>query len=448
MSAQIGAATGRRLFGTDGVRGRAGELLSAELAMELGRAVVGVAISETPQVLIVRDTRESGQMFEAALAAGITWAGGDAVFGGVLPTPGAALLARRLGFDVAAVVSASHNAYHDNGIKFFGRDGTKLDDDAEARIEAAVLSDDDAPMAERAGRTRALRGAADDYLRELGVRFQGLDLSGKRVLLDCANGAAYRVGPEIFRRLGATVDVVADEPDGRNINAGCGSTHVEGLAETMAVGDYDVAFAFDGDADRVLAVDRNGTVVDGDEIIAIAALYLHGRGQLPGPGVAVTVMTNFGFHRAMTAAGIRVETTSVGDRNVIAELQQRGWALGGEQSGHIIDTRFVPSGDGVAAALLTLESLDGRDLAERDAMEKLPQVLLNVRVGDRDAIEGAREVWEAVDRESRALEGEGRVLVRASGTEPVVRVMVEAPGRARCAEIAGRLAAIVERDLS
>jgi len=448
MSAQIGAATGRRLFGTDGVRGRAGELLSAELAMELGRAVVGVAISETPQVLIVRDTRESGQMFEAALAAGITWAGGDAVFGGVLPTPGAALLARRLGFDVAAVVSASHNAYHDNGIKFFGRDGTKLDDDAEARIEAAVLSDDDAPMAERAGRTRALRGAADDYLRELEVRFQGLDLSGKRVLLDCANGAAYRVGPEIFRRLGATVDVVADEPDGRNINAGCGSTHVEGLAETMAVGDYDVAFAFDGDADRVLAVDRNGTVVDGDEIIAIAALYLHGRGQLPGPGVAVTVMTNFGFHRAMTAAGIRVETTSVGDRNVIAELQQRGWALGGEQSGHIIDTRFVPSGDGVAAALLTLESLDGRDLAERDAMEKLPQVLLNVRVGDRDAIEGAREVWEAVDRESRALEGEGRVLVRASGTEPVVRVMVEAPGRARCAEIAGRLAAIVERDLS
>ena len=448
MSAQIGAATGRRLFGTDGVRGRAGELLSAELAMELGRAVVGVAISETPQVLIVRDTRESGQMFEAALAAGITWAGGDAVFGGVLPTPGAALLARRLGFDVAAVVSASHNAYHDNGIKFFGRDGTKLDDDAEARIEAAVLSDDDAPMAERAGRTRALRGAADDYLRELEVRFQGLDLSGKRVLLDCANGAAYRVGPEIFRRLGATVDVVADEPDGRNINAGCGSTHVEGLAETMAVGDYDVAFAFDGDADRVLAVDRNGTVVDGDEIIAIAALYLHGRGQLPGPGVAVTVMTNFGFHRAMTAAGIRVETTSVGDRNVIAELQQRGWALGGEQSGHIIDTRFVPSGDGVAAALLTLESLDGRDLAERDAMEKLPQILLNVRVGDRDAIEGAREVWEAVDRESRALEGEGRVLVRASGTEPVVRVMVEAPGRARCAEIAGRLAAIVERDLS
>src|SRR4051794_12992945 len=268
MGAHTGASQGRRLFGTDGVRGRAGELLTAELALALGRAAVGVAGSEAPQVLIVRDTRESGQMLESALAAGITWAGGDAVFAGVLPTPGAALLARRLGFDLAAVVSASHNPYHDNGIKFFGRDGTKLDDDAEARIEAAVLAGEEPPMAEHTGRTRALRGAADDYLRELELRFRDLDLSGKHVLLDCANGAAYRVGPEIFRRLGAQVDVVADEPDGRNINAGCGSTHVDGLAETMSGSGYDIAFAFDGDADRVLAVDRNGETVDGDEIIA------------------------------------------------------------------------------------------------------------------------------------------------------------------------------------
>ncbi|MFL5896292.1 MAG: phosphoglucosamine mutase [Thermoleophilaceae bacterium] len=439
--------TGRRLFGTDGVRGRTGELLTAELAMSLGRAAVGAMTSEAPQVLIVRDTRESGQMLEAALAAGITCAGGDAVFGGVLPTPGAALLARRLGFELAAVVSASHNPYHDNGIKFFGRDGTKLDDDAEARIEAAVLSADEQPMAERPGRTRALRGAADDYLRELELRFRDLDLSGRRILLDCANGAAYRVGPEIFRRLGATVDVVADEPDGRNINAGCGSTHIDGLAETVAGGDYDAAFAFDGDADRVLAVDSAGTVVDGDEIIAIAALHLRERGDLPGPGVAVTVMTNYGFHRAMKAAGIDVAETAVGDRNVITELLRRGWALGGEQSGHIIDTRFVPSGDGVAAALLTLEALGARSLIERDAMEKLPQVLLNVRVCDRDALDRAREVWDAVERESHALEGSGRVLVRASGTEPLVRVMVEAPETAQCAEIAGRLAATVEREI-
>jgi phosphoglucosamine mutase len=443
------AVTSRRLFGTDGVRGRAGEFLTADLALRLGHAAVGVASSKTPQVLIVRDTRESGQMFEAALAAGITAAGGDAVFGGVLPTPGAAVLARRLGFDLAAVVSASHNPFHDNGIKFFGRDGAKLDDDAEARIEQAVLSaEEPATMAERAGRTRALRGAADDYLRELELRFKDLDLSGKKILLDCANGAAYRVAPEIFRRLNATVEVVADEPDGRNINADCGSTHVEALAATITGGGYDAGFAFDGDADRVLAVDRDGCVIDGDEIIAIAALHLHARGDLPGAGVAVTVMTNFGFHNAMSAAGIEVVTTPVGDRNVIAELVQRGWALGGEQSGHIIETRFVPSGDGIAAALLTLEAIGDRDLTDRDAMEKLPQVLLNVRVGDRDALGGARELWEAVDRESQALAGKGRILVRASGTEPLVRVMVEAPEKAQCAEIAGRLAETVERELA
>jgi phosphoglucosamine mutase len=441
--------TSRRLFGTDGVRGRAGEFLTADLALRLGHGAVGVTRSAAPQVLIVRDTRESGQMFEAALAAGITAAGGDAVFGGVLPTPGAAVLARRLGFDLAAVVSASHNPYHDNGIKFFGRDGTKLDDETEARIEQAVLSPDEpATVGDRAGRTRALRGAADDYVRELELRFKDLDLSGKRIALDCANGAAYRVGPEIFRRLGADVHVVADEPDGRNINAGCGSTHIDGLAETVASGRYDAGFAFDGDADRMLAVDREGTVIDGDEIIAIAALHLHERDDLPGPGVAVTVMTNFGFHRAMQGAGIDVVTTPVGDRNVIAELLQRGWALGGEQSGHIIDTRFVPSGDGIAAALLTLEAMHGRDLTERSAMEKLPQVLLNVRVADRDALDRCREVWEAVEKESQGLAGSGRVLVRASGTEPLVRVMVEAPDRSQCAEIAARLASIVERELS
>jgi phosphoglucosamine mutase len=448
VATQTEAASSRRLFGTDGVRGRAGEFLTADLALRLGHAAVGITQSSTPQVLIVRDTRESGQMFEAALAAGITAAGGDAVYGGVLPTPGAALLGRRLGFDLAVVVSASHNPYHDNGIKFFGREGTKLDDDAEARIEAAVLAGEEPAMSERAGRTRALRGAADDYLRELELRFRNLDLSGRRILLDCANGAAYRVGPEIFRRLGADIDVLADEPDGRNINAGVGSTHIDALAEKMVAGDYEIAFAFDGDADRVLAVDRNGVSVDGDEIIAIAALHLHEKGDLPGPGVAVTVMTNFGFHSSMKAAGIEVVTTPVGDRNVIVELMRRGWALGGEQSGHIIETRFVPSGDGVAAALLTLEALRGRDLTERDAMQKLPQVLLNVRVGDRDALAGSREVWDAVDRESQALAGKGRVLVRASGTEPLVRVMVEAPEEAQCEEIAGRLAATVERELA
>jgi phosphoglucosamine mutase len=428
------------LFGTDGVRGVAGDFLTADVALRLGRAATLTLAAEHPQVLIVRDTRESGEMLEAALAAGIAAGGGHALLGGVLPTPGAAVLVRRYGFDMAAVVSASHNPYRDNGIKFFGPEGMKVSDEQEAQIERRL----DEPSA-RIGRLRELHGAAGDYLRELELRFSSLDLSGLRVLLDCANGATYRVAPEIFRRLGADVDTIAVEPDGRNINEGVGSTHIQTLTECLD--GHDVAFAFDGDGDRVLALDRNGTIVDGDELMALAALHLRGRGRLAGDGVAVTVMTNYGFHRAMQAAGIEVATTNVGDRYVLAELLRRGWALGGEQSGHIIDTGFVPSGDGTASALLALEALGGSDLADRHAMEKLPQRLLNVRVRDRDALDGADAVWAAVERESEALEGRGRVLVRRSGTEPLVRVMVEAPGEAECEEIAGRLANLVEAEL-
>src|SRR3954471_9669557 len=280
----------------------------------------------------------------------------------------------------------------------------KVSDEQEAEIERRL----EEPSA-RIGRLRELHGAGNDYLRELELRFADLDLSGLRVLLDCANGATYRVAPEIFRRLGADVDAIAAEPDGRNINEGVGSTNVAALAERLD--GHDVAFAFDGDGDRVLAMDRRGAVVDGDELMALAALHLRAGGRLAGGGVAVTVMTNYGFHRAMKSAGIEVATTSVGDRYVLAELVRRGWTLGGEQSGHIIDTGFVPSGDGTAAALLALEALGGADLAERDAMEKLPQRLVNVRVRDRDALDAAETVWEAVDRESRALDGRGLVLV-------------------------------------
>ena len=428
------------LFGTDGVRGVAGEFLTAEVALRLGRAATLTLPVEHPQVLIVRDTRESGEMLEAALAAGIAAGGGHALLGGVLPTPGASVLVRRYGFDMAAVVSASHNPYSDNGIKFFGPEGMKISDTQEAEIERRL----DEPSA-RIGRLRELHGAAGDYLRELELRFASLDLSGLRVLLDCANGATYRVAPEIFRRLGADVETIAVEPDGRNINEGVGSTHIEAL--TQRLDGHDVAFAFDGDGDRVLALDRNGTVVDGDELMALAALHLRGQGRLEGHGVAVTVMTNYGFHRAMEAAGIEVATTNVGDRYVLAELLHRGWALGGEQSGHIIDTGFVPSGDGTASALLALEALAGSDLADRHAMEKLPQRLVNVRVRDRDALDGAAVVWAAVERESEALEGRGRVLVRRSGTEPLVRVMVEAPREDECEEIVSRLANLVEAEL-
>jgi phosphoglucosamine mutase len=384
-------------------------------------------------------------MLEAAIAAGVAAAGGHALLGGVLPTPGAALLVRRYGFDIAAVVSASHNPYRDNGIKFFGPQGTKLSDEQEAAIERLV---DEPPATRAPGRVRELHGAGGDYLRELETRFRELDLSRRRVLLDCAHGATYRTAPEIFRRLGAHVEAVAVEPDGRNINDGVGSTHVEMLAERVTSGGFDIGFAFDGDGDRVLAVDRDGAVVDGDELIALAALHLRAGGRLDGDGVAVTVMTNYGFHQAMERAGVNVATTAVGDRHVLAELLKRGWSLGGEQSGHIIDTGFVPSGDGIAAALLTLEALGDRDLADRDAMRKLPQRLVNVRIADRGALDGAAEVWAAVERESHALEGRGRVLVRPSGTEPLVRVMVEAPDQAECDAAVDRLVATVERELT
>jgi len=438
------AAAARRLFGTDGVRGVAGEFLTAELALGLGRAAATVSRAEAPQVLIVRDTRESGEMLETALAAGVAAAGGHALLGGVLPTPGASLLIRRYELDLGAVVSASHNPYEDNGIKFFGPDGTKLSDEDEARVEAVLAEPRQPP---RPGRVRELHGAAGDYLRELEIRFKDLDLTGSRVLLDCANGATYRVAPEIFRRLGAEVTALAVEPDGRNINAGCGSTHIERLADTMRSGEHHIGFAFDGDGDRMLAVDRQGDIVDGDELIALAALHLRNSGRLPGEGVAVTVMTNYGFHQAMEREGIAVATTPVGDRNVLMELMSRGWALGGEQSGHIIDTNFVPAGDGTASALLTLEALAGADLAERSAMQKLPQRLVNVRVADRGALERAEGVWKAVEQEETALQGRGRVLIRPSETEPLVRVMVEAPDDAECEDVTARLVATVEREL-
>ncbi|HEV3071478.1 MAG TPA: phosphoglucosamine mutase [Solirubrobacteraceae bacterium] len=462
-----------RLFGTDGVRGVAGELLSAELALALGRAATCQTGVARPQVLIIRDPRESGEMLQAAIAAGIVAAGGDALLGGVLPTPAAPLLIGRYSFDLAVVLSASHNPYQDNGIKFFAADGFKLSDAAEEAIEAELQRTAGAGAAGSGvghedefahepglghehgfvhehgfGHVRELRGTHEDYLRELHSHFRDLDLSGLDVLLDCANGATHRVAPEIFRRLGAKVSVVADAPDGRNINAGCGSTHVAALAERVLAGRHAVGFAFDGDGDRVLAVDGEGQVVDGDELMALAALHLHRNGRLTGGGVAVTVMTNFGFHTAMKQAGIAVTSTNVGDRYVLEELRERGWVLGGEQSGHIIEMGFNRSGDGIASALLVLEALGGRALAERDAMAKLPQRLVGVRVKDRSAYEHAEEVKAAVRNAEEELAGRGRVLVRPSGTEPLIRVMVEAPSDAEAEALCTRLAALVERELA
>jgi phosphoglucosamine mutase len=439
----------RQLFGTDGVRGRAGEFLTAELALSLARVTVELSGDRHPRVLIVRDTRESGEMLEAAIAAGVTSAGGDVLLGGVLPTPAAPLLLRRHGLQLAVVISASHNPYEDNGIKFFAGDGFKLSDETESEIENRI----DVPSApsERIGRVRELHGALEDYLSELHTRFGSLDLSGRRILLDCANGATYRAAPEIFRRLGAEVDVIANDPDGRNINAGVGSTHMNRLCELMAAGEHDAGFAFDGDGDRVLAVDRHGVVIDGDELVAIAAAHYKRTGLLNGGGVAVTVMTNYGFHTAMQQAGIEVTTTAVGDRYVNEALRSLDWRLGGEQSGHIIDLGFGPSGDGIASALLTLEALGDEDLGDRQAMVKLPQKLVNIRAASRERLTAAMdssEVKQAVSDADRSLAGRGRVLVRASGTEPLIRVMVEAPTQEETDRVCSSLTATVESALA
>jgi phosphoglucosamine mutase len=436
----------RRLFGTDGVRGPVGELLAPELAVALGRAAAAETGVDRPQVVIVRDTRESGPMLESALAAGIAAAGGDAYLGGVLPSPAASILVRRHGLDLAAVVSASHNPWRDNGIKFFGPDGVKLGDETERRIEQRVAHGPDSAEKNAVGRIRTLEGARDDYLRELTSAFEA-DLEGRKVLLDCANGATFRAAPAAFERLGAGVETIAAEPNGRNINDGCGAIHPELLAERIRDSEADIGFAFDGDGDRVLAVDRAGRVRDGDEIVAQIATYLRRRDRLDG-GVVVTVMTNFGFHSAMGDAGIEVAATKVGDRHVIEELQERRWELGGEQSGHVIWMDFAATGDGIAAALLLLKALEGADLAEVAPFEKLPQRLVNVDLADPEALDGATELWEAVERETAALEGRGRVLVRPSGTEPLVRLMVEAPSIEECDEVLGRLTEVAARELA
>jgi phosphoglucosamine mutase len=440
----------RKLFGTDGVRGVAGIEITAQLALALGRAAVRQSGRSAPRVLVVRDTRESGEMLEAATAAGLASAGAEVLLGGVLPTPAASLLIRRYGFDLGVVLSASHNVYADNGIKFFGADGFKLSDEEEHQIEALLDEPDPGSGEEevRIGRIRQMHGATEDYVRELHTRFESLSLAGVDVLLDCANGATYRVAPAIFERLGAVVSTMAVEPDGRNINDDCGSTHIEALAAQVTAGRHDIGFAFDGDGDRVLAVDGDGTLVDGDELLALIALHMLGEDRLPGRGVALTVMTNFAFVATLREAGLEIASTAVGDRYVLDALRERGWALGGEQSGHIIELGFAPSGDGIAAALLVLEALDGSDLRTRKRVERLPQRLVNVPLGHRGSLGDSGALEDAVARESRGLEGRGRVLVRASGTEPLIRVMVEAPSDEEVDAVCGRLVAAVEAALA
>jgi phosphoglucosamine mutase len=441
------------LFGTDGIRGVAGERLSAELAMQVGRAaaiVLAERRGEHPLFLVGRDTRLSGPMLEAALVAGITSAGGRAEMTGIIPTPGLAALVIKRGADAGVVISASHNPFDDNGIKFFSHEGLKLCDEEETEIETRVAT---AHLSTRTGpgigAAEPIEGALESYVWDV-VRRIPLDLSGLRIVVDCANGAMYRAAPLGLAESGADVEVRHADPDGRNINAGCGSTHIHGLQDAVRRGGFDLGLAYDGDGDRVLAVDARGELVDGDFIIAILASHLKNSGRLRSDTVVTTVMTNLGFKRAMEREGINVVTTAVGDRYVIAEMLAGDYVLGGEQSGHVINREVSTTGDGLATSLLLLQALAEMGVPLHEAariMERLPQKLVNVPVRDKGALEDATGVWEAVARESERLVDAGRILVRPSGTEPLVRIMVEAPTSEECDAVCKRLAGVIANQL-
>jgi phosphoglucosamine mutase len=447
-----------KLFGTDGVRGLANADLSPELALALGRAVVGVLRAEEhgasgrPAVVVGRDPRASGALLESALVAGILSAGGDVLAAGVVPTPAVAFLTRHYGAAAGAVISASHNAMADNGIKFFGPEGFKLPDAVEARIEAAVGAADHGAPRPVGGGVGGLRPTANDaveaYLAHL---LDGIpDLGGLAVVVDCANGAAAEIAPEAYRRAGAKVTAVAADPDGHNINDGVGSTHPEHVQAALVAAGAAVGLAHDGDADRLLAVDERGQLVDGDVILAVTALDAREHGGLPTGTVVTTVMTNLGFRQAMAEHGIQVEQTAVGDRYVLEAMLAGGHTVGGEQSGHLIFLDRATTGDGLLTGLrlLAVVARSGRPLSELAmVMRRLPQVLLNVRVANRHALDGASAVWRAVSDEEARLGDRGRVLVRPSGTEALVRVMVEAETEPEANAVADRLAAVVATEL-
>ena len=435
----------RKLFGTDGVRGVAGDDLTAALARDLGAAGARFA-GPAEAVLIGRDTRESGVWLEHALVDGITSAGGHAVSAGVIPTPGVAVLARLSHAALGAVVSASHNPYQDNGIKFLAGDGRKLPDADEARLEALVAAPDDGLPA---GSADVLEGAAETYGGWL-VDMYGQGVPGGLALgIDCANGAAHVVAPDVFRQAGVELHAIGVQPDGRNINAGVGSTHLESISGLVLERGLAGGIAFDGDADRCLAVDSRGRVVNGDAIIAVLALDRHARGALDGDCVVITSMTNMGFHRLMRDAGIGFEVTGVGDRYVLAAMLATGATLGGEQSGHVVDLVHHTTGDGLATALMLLAALDRLGMTLDDAAELVvvfPQKLVAV-AADRSALAGCDRIWQEVELASQELGQDGRVVLRASGTEPVVRVMVEAADPAQCDALCDRLCGVVRAEI-
>jgi phosphoglucosamine mutase len=439
-----------RLFGTDGVRGVANRDLTPDPALALGRAAGLVLAPGGGRVVVGRDTRLSGPMLHGALTAGLCSAGAHVLDAGVLPTPGVAWLTRTQEASAGAVISASHNPVPDNGIKFFSALGTKVSGDEEAAIEELLANAPaELPVGDAIGTSEPVDDPGELYAAHLASSIEG-SLGGLRIVLDCAYGAGWEVGPEALRRAGAEVIPLHDSPDGARINVDCGSTSLDVLAKTVVAEGAALGVALDGDADRALAVDETGATVDGDRIIALGALHLKERGRLSGDLVVTTVMANLGLRRALEAAGIEVVTVPVGDRYVAEAMTEHGAALGGEQSGHVIFSEHATTGDGILTGLALAEIVAGSEqpLSRLAAVfEPYPQVLVNVRIADREALEGAAEVWARV-REAEATLGEsGRVLLRASGTEPLVRVMVEAEDAATADRVAHDLAALVEAEL-
>lgn len=443
-----------RLFGTDGVRGEANKVLMPEMAYRLGRAATLYfgRNDEQPMILIGRDTRLSGQLFESALAAGICSAGGKAVICGVIPTPAIAHLAKHFNANAGIVISASHNPFQDNGIKFFGGDGYKLPDAVEDELEAIVHkieNGDDLPRA-LGGRIGIVHDRRD-MIHEYGEfvcattkeRFDGMN-----IVLDCANGASYQIGPYILRKLGADVFVINASPDGTNINKECGSTHLEMLQKEVVDHKADIGIAFDGDADRCLCVDEKGQVIDGDHILVLCGMEMMKAGTLTHNTVVTTVMANIGFHKAIKAAGGRAEITQVGDRYVLENMLKNGYKLGGEQSGHIIFTDFSTTGDGPITAVQVLSSLkrSGKKASELTALMKTyPQLLVNVNVKNKEGWEDSDEIKAAIEAGEKELGADGRVLVRPSGTEQLIRVMAEGPDQDQLNDICQKIAAVVKK---
>lgn len=443
------------MFGTDGVRGVANsEALSPELAFALGRAAAALARERSGgrvTAVVGRDTRRSGPMLAAALSAGICSAGGDVVDLGVITTPGVAFLTRHLKADFGVMISASHNPAPDNGIKFFSADGYKLPDEAEDQLEAKVKAKPDTmprPTGADLGSIRQSAEAVEAYVEYLVST--GQPLSGLRVVVDCGHGAAYRVSPEVLRRLGAEVIALNTAPDGLNINDGCGSTHPEALQEAVRAHGAHAGIAHDGDADRCIAVDERGELVDGDQIMAICALDLKARGQLPNDTLVATVMSNMGLELLMRAHGVNLVRTKVGDRYVLEEMLQGGYGLGGEQSGHVIFGALSTTGDGILTAvqLLSILARERQPLSVlAGRMQRLPQWLENVRVARKEGWDQNPAIREAIARAEAELAGQGRVLVRASGTEPLIRVMLEGADMAQIQRLSAAIAEVIRAEL-